>query len=150
MGYMLDKLGEAELLIQYAEELAEEAKAALKLARVLRGINPTMVTEMEARKVLIEKYNDIINCARDLGLKESEELIRLKQEHFAMRWRVKERTRQRATNAAPAVIRMAEEINQAMEGKIFHVSGPGEEKLEGDVLQQIAEITRRYEDEYYG
>lgn len=150
MGYMLDKLGEAELLTQYAEELAEEAKAALKLARVLRGINPTMVTEMEARKVLIEKYNDIINCARDLGLKESEELIRLKQERFAMRWRVKERTRQQETNAVPAVIRMAEEINQAMAGKIFYVSGSGEEKTEGDVLQQIAEITRRYEDEYYG
>lgn len=150
MGYMLDKLGEAELLIQYAEELAEEAKAALKLARVLRGINPTPVTEMEARKDLVEEYNDIINCARDLGLKESEELIRLKQERFAMRWRVKERTRQQATNAAPAVIRMAEEINQAMAGKIFHVSGPGAEKSEGDVLQQIAEITRRYEDEYYG
>lgn len=150
MGYMLDKLGEAELLIQYAEELTEEAKAALKLARVLRGINPTPVTEMEARKDVVEEYNDVINCARDLGLKESEELIRLKQERFAMRWRVKERTRQQEANAAPAVIRMAEEINQAMAGKIFHVSGPGEEKQEGDVLQQIAEITRRYEDEYYG
>ena len=67
-----------------------------------------------------------------------------------MRWRVKERTRQQETNAVPAVIRMAEEINQAMAGKIFYVSGSGEEKTEGDVLQQIAEITRRYEDEYYG
>lgn len=54
------------MLEQLAEEAAELSQAALKLARVLRGENPTTVTRKEARKHLTEEYTDVfsalLNC----------------------------------------------------------------------------------------
>ena len=87
MGLMKEKVGEPELLCQCAEECAEMAQAALKLARILRGINPTPVSEDEARQNLEEEFNDIINCADDLGLHVDRNLIQRKQERFLKRWR---------------------------------------------------------------
>lgn len=52
-------LPEEELLLQLAEECAELAQAALKLRRVLAGINPTPITEDEARENLLEETADI-------------------------------------------------------------------------------------------
>ncbi len=52
-------LPEDELLLQLAEECAELAQAALKLRRVLTGINPTPVTEGEARSNLLEEAADV-------------------------------------------------------------------------------------------
>lgn len=92
MGYMKDRIGEAELLCQYAEELAEEAKSALKLARIIRGINPTPVDEKHAREALNEEFADCINCSRDLGLSPDESIIRYKQKRFAQRWEEKHET----------------------------------------------------------
>ena len=45
-------LPEEELLLQLAEECAELSQAALKLRRALTGINPTPITEDEARENL--------------------------------------------------------------------------------------------------
>ena len=158
MGYMMDKLGEAELLDQYAEELTEEAKAALKLARVLRGNNPTPVKEMDARKSLIEEFSDIVNCARDLGLKPSEDLIQMKQKRFRLRWVIKEQTRQQEKQAKtpePPVLKMAREIDEAMMGKQLNFE-PDEDPealkeyvtTAREVLNSILDITGRYDDYY--
>ena len=159
MGYMMDKLGEAELLDQYAEELTEEAKEALKLARVLRGNNPTPVKEMEARENLIEEYSDIVNCARDLGLKPSEDLIQMKPKRFRLRWAIKEQTRQQEQQARTPespVLKMAREIDEAMMGKqLSYEPDEDQEALKEyvetarEVLNSIMDITGRYEDDYY-
>lgn len=65
---MLHTIGEPAMLEQFAEEAAELAKAALKLARVKRGENPTPVTEYEASQMVLEEYTDVVQCAEELGL----------------------------------------------------------------------------------
>lgn len=55
-------LGEPALLEQLAEECAELAQAALKLARLERGENPTPKTEKECVKDLIEELGDVNLC----------------------------------------------------------------------------------------
>lgn len=61
-------IGKAALLEQLAEEASELTKAALKQARILRGDNPTPVTEDKACADVIEEYTDVIQCAMELGL----------------------------------------------------------------------------------
>ena len=60
-------LPEDELLLQLAEECAELAQAALKLRRALTGINPTPITEDEARGNLVEEVADVA-CVANLLL----------------------------------------------------------------------------------
>ena len=62
-----DKLSRAAVLEQLAEECAELAKAALKLARIDRNENPTPVTETEAMDNLIEEIADVQLCIVVLG-----------------------------------------------------------------------------------
>lgn len=52
-----------DLYDQLAEEAAELSQAANKMARVLRGTNPTPKTEREVYNNLIEEYTDVINVA---------------------------------------------------------------------------------------
>jgi len=59
-------IGEAALLEQLAEESAELAQAALKMARKLRGENPTPVTHAEAMEHLREEIGDVRLCLRIL------------------------------------------------------------------------------------
>lgn len=59
---IMEEIGEAAVLEQLAEECTELAKAALKLARILREENPTPVTREEARAALTEEKEDVINC----------------------------------------------------------------------------------------
>ena len=68
MGNIEKKIGKPALLEQLAEECTELAKAALKQARILRGDNPTPVTEIEAYKNVIEEYTDVIQVAIELDL----------------------------------------------------------------------------------
>lgn len=55
-------LGEPALLEQLAEECTELAQAALKLARLERGENPTPKTEEECVKDLLEELGDVNLC----------------------------------------------------------------------------------------
>lgn len=55
-----------DLYEQLAEEAAELAQAANKMARVLRGTNPTPKTEEEARNSLIEEYTDVVNVGTNI------------------------------------------------------------------------------------
>lgn len=73
-----DKVGEAELLAQLAEEAAEFSQAALKLRRKLDGRNPTPKTERELRANLDEELADVAVCVSALGLDTKWELMRKK------------------------------------------------------------------------
>lgn len=64
---IIDRIGEPAALEQLAEECAECAKAALKLARILRCENPTPVTERDARKELTEEIQDVNTCVYVIG-----------------------------------------------------------------------------------
>ena len=76
---------------QLAEEAAELAQAANKMARVLRGTNPTPVTECDAEQLLIEEYTDVVLVAKDiLGLETSWLTENFKLQRWAKRLREKE------------------------------------------------------------
>ena len=59
MEDILEAIGTPALLEQCAEECMELAHACLKLARKLRGENPTPVTETTAIEHLIEEAADV-------------------------------------------------------------------------------------------
>ena len=56
----IKNLSEPVRLEQLAEEAAELAHAALKLARILRGESPTPAGEAESRERLIEEIADVM------------------------------------------------------------------------------------------
>lgn len=60
---IIEEIGEAAMLEQLAEECTELAKAALKMARIIRKENPTPVTEKEAIANIREEYTDVVQCA---------------------------------------------------------------------------------------
>ena len=55
---MIEKIGEPAMLEQLAEEAAELSHAALKLARIIRGENPTPVTEVEAWDAKAQRFRE--------------------------------------------------------------------------------------------
>lgn len=55
-----------DLYEQLAEEASELAQAANKMARTMRGNNPTPKTEMEAYHDVIEEYSDVVNVAENI------------------------------------------------------------------------------------
>jgi len=75
-------IGKAALLEQLAEESAELAKAALKQSRIIRNENPTPVTMEASQFNLIEEFSDVIQCARELGLRPNDDQIHRKD----IRW----------------------------------------------------------------
>lgn len=60
--YVREHLTSAALLEQLAEECTELAQAALKLARIHRGENPTPVHMAEAVDELCEEVADVMLC----------------------------------------------------------------------------------------
>ena len=84
---MIEKIGAAAMLEQLAEEATELAHAALKLARIERGENPTPVLKEDAMDHLIEEYTDVAQCAEELSLVPNREQIKLKKMRFEERWK---------------------------------------------------------------
>lgn len=84
---IVDYIGYPAMLEQLAEECAELGKAALKLARIVRKENPTPVTKEEALENLREEYTDVVQCARELGLKTDLIEMQEKKERFFERWK---------------------------------------------------------------
>ena len=84
---MIEKIGAAAMLEQLAEEATELAHAALKLARIERGENPTPVLKADAAEHLIEEYTDVVQCAEELSLVPNREQIKLKKMRFEERWK---------------------------------------------------------------
>ena len=66
---IIEEIGEAAMLEQLAEECTELAKAALKMARIIRKENPTPVTEKEAIANIREEYTDVVQCAENFHLR---------------------------------------------------------------------------------
>ena len=65
---IVKSIGRAALYEQLAEEAVELAKEAIKMGRVIRAENPTLVTEEVALKRLSEEYTDVKVVADILGL----------------------------------------------------------------------------------
>lgn len=84
---MIEKIGAAAMLEQLAEEATELAHAALKLARIERGENPTPVLKEDAMDHLIEEYTDVVQCAEEFSLVPNREQIKLKKMRFEERWK---------------------------------------------------------------
>ena len=80
----------AAMLEQLAEECTELAKAAHKMARIIRKENPTPVTEKDAIANIREEYTDVVQCAGELSLTVDEEQMARKHERWEKR--VRDRT----------------------------------------------------------
>lgn len=86
-------LGEPALLEQLAEECSELAQAALKLARLERGENPTPKTEDECVSALNEEMADVclcmdvIKCVREYDLSNVGNKACVKMERWVQRIR---------------------------------------------------------------
>ena len=63
---VIEAIGLPAVLEQCAEELAELTQAALKMARKLRGENPTPVTHAQAAEHLHEELGDVRLCIKVL------------------------------------------------------------------------------------
>lgn len=91
---IIEEIGEAAMLEQLAEECTELAKAALKMARIIRKENPTPVTEKDAIANIREEYTDVVQCAvqcaGELSLTVDEEQMARKHERWEKR--VRDRT----------------------------------------------------------
>lgn len=61
-GEIANRLSDAELLTQLAEECAELGHAALKLSRAMTGHNPTPVPTDAARAQVEEELADVLTC----------------------------------------------------------------------------------------
>ena len=66
VNQVIDAIGLPAVLEQCAEELAELTQAALKMARKLRGENPTPVTHAQAAEHLHEELGDVRLCIKVL------------------------------------------------------------------------------------
>ena len=64
--FVAQHLEKAAIYEQLAEECAELSKAALKEARILRGDNPTPVSEAEALQNIQEETADVMGCLETL------------------------------------------------------------------------------------
>lgn len=76
------QVSEPARLMQFAEECTEAAQAALKVARILDGTNPTPTTIGEARENLREELGDVLNAAAVLGIEPKKE----ERERKSLRW----------------------------------------------------------------
>lgn len=83
---MIEKIGDAAMLEQLAEESSELTKAALKMARIIRKENPTPIKFNDAMSNLIEEYTDVVQCAKELRIIPNVEQIKAKEERFEKRW----------------------------------------------------------------
>lgn len=68
MRPIAEKIGKAAMLEQFAEECMELGHACLKMARIIRGTNPTPVPAQTAWENIIEEYTDVRLCARELEI----------------------------------------------------------------------------------
>lgn len=75
----------AALFEQVAEEAAELAKAALKLARIVRGENPTPVTRYDAMAGILEELSDVALVCEALDLEADRREMKKKLQRWVKR-----------------------------------------------------------------
>lgn len=73
-----ERVPAAALYEQLAEECVELAHAALKMARYLRGENPTPLTEEQIRDSIAEEASDVHTVAKILDIKGEPFIVNLK------------------------------------------------------------------------
>ena len=83
---MLEKIGKPAMYELLAEESIELAFAALKMARILRGENPTPRTERDVSKDIVEEVTDVKMCLDDLGIHPDKAIEKMKSMRFRCRW----------------------------------------------------------------
>jgi transcriptional regulator with XRE-family HTH domain len=79
-------IGTPAVLEQLAEECAELGQAALKLARKMRGENPTPKTVDALQSALTEETADVVNCIEHISLLNRDDIETIKADKAA-RWR---------------------------------------------------------------
>ena len=82
---IIEYIGRPAMLEQTAEECAELAHACLKLARILRGENPTPADFETVTNNLTEEWTDLTICATELKLMADEDIIKRKLGRFNKR-----------------------------------------------------------------
>lgn len=89
LNFIEEHMTRASLYEMLAEEATELAQASLKMARILRGENPTPVGAQDAYKSVEEEWNDLFLVNRVLSL--TTDYVSMK--HKAKRWieRLKEK-----------------------------------------------------------
>lgn len=75
----------AALFEQLAEESAELAQAALKMARVVRGENPTPVTKYDAMAGILEELSDVALVCEALDLEADRREMKKKLQRWVKR-----------------------------------------------------------------
>lgn len=87
----IEHMTDTAMLEGLAEEATELAQAALKLARVIRGENPTPVTIEAARSRLTEETADVLLYLQEvrenhrITLQEISEIMTVKRQRWAAR-----------------------------------------------------------------
>lgn len=83
--YIARSIGWEAMYTQLAEEATELAQAALKVARIVHGTNPTPISLIEAKNMVREELADVVQCATYLELGVDYEQIKSKEERWANR-----------------------------------------------------------------
>ena len=81
-----EKIGLPAMYEMLAEECVELAHEALKMARIIRGENPTPKTEDAVKEHLIEETTDVFLCLAELNLSFDPQIMGNKQRRFEQRW----------------------------------------------------------------
>lgn len=84
---IIEQIGEAAALEQLAEEAAELAQSALKLARIVRAENPTPVDYDTAFYSMLEELGDVRLCVKVLENQYGELETRETEEIKLNRWK---------------------------------------------------------------
>ena len=82
---IITRLPAASLYEQLAEECAELAHDALKLARIIRQENPTPQTKVETTQHLIEELSDVSLVCDVIGIEPDQEIKARKLQRWAER-----------------------------------------------------------------
>jgi NTP pyrophosphatase (non-canonical NTP hydrolase) len=83
--YITDTLSSAALYEQLAEECVELAHACQKKARLLRGENPTPLTDSDINAMVEEEFTDVSLVSSMLGLDVDEYMYYEKIDRWAER-----------------------------------------------------------------
>ena len=83
---IVEKIGIPAMYEMLAEECCELAQAALKMARIMRGENPTPKTMERVKENLIEEVTDVELCLKELSLGYDVETMAKKIKRFQERW----------------------------------------------------------------
>lgn len=84
---MIDQIGVPAMYEMLAEECCELAHEALKMARIIRGENPTPKTLKEVKESLTEEVTDVELCLSELDLNYDFQIMEKKTRRFYQRWK---------------------------------------------------------------